>query len=166
MPFSRVTVEAESPGAGGPSNAARPSLSVAAADAFEVQPGNQLLDGLGLAQVRRQDLGAKFLGPVGGPAIAHARLPHFDRTDTGRNRPFWQMAIANHLAAALGIDAVPMLLDPLGDLRFDRLRQQLLSARPENINQDVRRSGQWYNTNLLGTVNHGGVLLCRVGTLR
>jgi len=58
-----------------------------------------------------------------------------------------------------GIDAVPVLFDPSGNLRLDSLGEELLGPSPKNLRQQVVRTGQWYDANLFRTVNHGGVLL-------
>jgi hypothetical protein len=79
--------------------------------------------------------------------------------------PARQMAVADDLTMSLGIDAVPALFDPFGDLRLDGLREEFLGPSPENFRQQVGRTGQWYNANLFRTVNHGGVLPGLVGRL-
>src|SRR5262249_41300590 len=52
---------------------------VARTDALEVEPGDQLLDTLGLAQVGRQDRRGELLALLGRPAVVDPGLSHPDR---------------------------------------------------------------------------------------
>src|ERR1043166_567949 len=58
----------------GPEQGAEGFTEIAGADAFEVEPRDQLLDTLGLAQIRRQDLRRETLPLLKWPAITDARL--------------------------------------------------------------------------------------------
>jgi hypothetical protein len=80
---------------------------VSRADAFEIQPRNQLLKALRLPQVRRQNLRSERLRCSGGSSIQDAGLPDLDGTDAGQERPLRQMAIANDLVMASAILDVP-----------------------------------------------------------
>jgi hypothetical protein len=62
----------------------------------------------------------------------------------------------------LAVLEVLMRIDPLGDLSFDRLRQQALSAVSKNAGQHVLAGGRWQRNDLAGTLSHGGVLLGNV----
>ena len=118
-------------------------VEVARADAFEVQPGNQLLQALGLSQVRRKNLRGKRFCFLLAASIEHPRLLDLDRTDAGGDRPLRQMAVANHLAMAGCVGQVRMAVDPLGDFGFDRLGQQPLRTVTKNVGQHVLRRGRW-----------------------
>jgi hypothetical protein len=55
-----------------------------------------------------------------------------------------------------------MLFAPLGDLRFDRLRQKLLRSTAKNLVQGSLRP--WQTNRRCGNFLHGGVLLVKKGT--
>src|SRR5262249_34398266 len=137
---------------------------VAGRNPLEVQPGDQLLDALGLAQVRRQDRRGELLSGVGRPAVMDARLLDRDRADAGGDGALGQVAVADDLVTADGVAAVPVAVDPVGDFGLDGLGEQLLGALAEEVAADILGLGQWYDPNLGGRIIHGGVLLCRVGT--
>src|SRR5262249_18244432 len=138
---------------------------VARTDALEVEPGDQLLDTLGLAQVGRQDRRGELLALLGRPAVVDAGLLHRDRAHAGGDGPLGQVAVADDLAASGGIAAVLVAVDPVGDLGLDGLGEQLLGALAEEVGEDVLGLGQWHDPRFGGSIDHGGVLLCRVGTL-
>ena len=94
---------------------------VAPADAFEVQVGDQLLHALGLPQVRWEQLGVELLPLRFRPAISHARLLHRHFARGGDQLPLGQVAVADHPATATVVGHVLMLVDPLGDFRFNGL---------------------------------------------
>jgi hypothetical protein len=112
---------------------------VARADAFEVQPGDQFLHGLGLPQVRRQNRTAEPRHRLPGgidvlavrivsddPPIQHARLRHRDRADAGDQRAGRVVAVANHELPPALVRQLGVPFDPGGDLSFHRLPQQAL----------------------------------------
>src|SRR5262249_39040489 len=76
-----------------------------------------------------------------------------------------QVAIADDLAATGGVAAVLVAVDPVGDLGLDGLGEQLLGALAEEVGEDILGLGQWHDPRFRGRAGHGGVLLCRVGTL-
>jgi len=78
-------------------------VEVAGADAFQVQPRDQLLQALGLAKVRRKNLGGKTVCFAGGPSIEHAWLLDLDRAHARGDRAFRQTAVANYLTMALRV---------------------------------------------------------------
>src|SRR6516225_4396277 len=94
-----------------------------------------------------------------------ARLLDCDRADAGGDGAFGQVAIADHLAPAGGVATVPVAVDPVGDFGLDGLGEQLLGALAEDISKDILGLGQWHDGRFGGRTMHGGVLLCRVGTL-
>ena len=111
-------------------------------DALEIEPWNRLVDGLCLAQVRRHNLRAEPHNRSAGgvhvwhvlvlpddPPIQHPRLRHLDRPDAGDQRAGRVMPFADPLAAAGVIHKIGVPLDPVGDLRFNRLPQQALGPR-------------------------------------
>ena len=49
---------------------------------------------------------------------------------------FWQVTVANHLAAALGV-ILFMRFQPLGDFQLDGLGKQLLGAFSEDARQNI-----------------------------
>ena len=74
----------------------------------------------------------EFLGTtrIGGAGflVAHARLAYRDTADTGHDLPLRQIAVAHHAQQpGFGLE-IGILVQELGNLRFDRLRQQ--GARP------------------------------------
>ena len=94
---------------------------VAAADSLEIEPGDQLLDALGLAQVGRQDRRGELLTPLGRPAVVDARLLDGNRPQSGGKGPLGQMAVADDLAKAVAVAAVLSAVDPVGDLSLNGL---------------------------------------------
>ena len=119
----------------------------------------------GLAQVRRQDRRAELLSLRGRAPVMHAGLLHRDLADARGDGPLGHVAVANHLPLAGRIATVLVPLDSVGDLGLDGLGEQLLRALAENIAQDILGLGQWHDPNIAGRTIHGGVLLCRLGTL-
>ncbi len=95
----------------------------------------------------------------------HPRLLHRDGPHARRNAPLGQIAIADHLAMAGGIAAVLVPVHPVADFGLDGLGQQSSSALAEDVRQDIGGLGQWHDPNFVARLLHGGVLLCRVGTL-
>src|SRR5262249_55300024 len=87
------------------------------------------------------------------------------RPDAGGEGPRRQMAVAHHLAVALVIEAVAVLVDPVGDFGLDGLSQELLRSLAKDLRKDIFGLGQWHEANIGGRKTHGGVLLCRGGTL-
>src|SRR6516162_8377922 len=94
-----------------------------------------------------------------------ARLLDRDRADAGGDGALGQVAIADHLAAAGGVAAALVAVDPVGDLGLDGLGEELLGAPAEEVGEDILGLGQWHAGRFGGRTSHGGVLLCRVGTL-
>jgi hypothetical protein len=75
------------------------------------------------------------------------------------------VAVADHLASAGFIAAALVAVDPVGDLGLDGLGEELLGALAEEVGQDILSRGRWHDPRLRGRTSHGGVLLCRSGTL-
>src|SRR5262249_28534178 len=90
---------------------------------------------------------------------------HRDWPQAGGNGALGQMAIADDLAAAGGIPAVLVTVDPVGNFGFDGLGEQVLGALAEDVGEDILGLGQWHDPHIDCRLIHGGVLLCRVGTL-
>jgi len=95
------------------------------------------------------------------PAIMHARLLDRDLPEARDDLPLRHEAVANHLAAAAGIE-LRMRLDPLGDFRLDGLSEHALGSLAKNARENIV-SRDWQREN--GCVNflHGGVLLVKKG---
>src|SRR5437899_5128937 len=138
-------------------------MEVSGADPFEVQPGNQLLDALGLAQIRRQNLRGKFLRRLLGAPVMYPRLLDFDWPHTRENRPAGQMAVANNLSMSGLVANLSMGIDPIGNLGFDRLGKQSLGTFSENAAQHILSLEEWQDRCVNATIAHGGVPLCLVG---
>lgn len=92
-------------------------------------------------------------------------LLDFDRSDPGDQGPRRQMAVAHHLAVARVIEAVAMVVDPVGDFGLNGLGQELLRSLAEDLGEDIFGLGQWHAADVGARKTHGGVLLCRGGTL-
>lgn len=137
---------------------------VARADPLEVQPGDPLLDALGLPQLRGQDRRAELLPLALRAPVRDAGLLDRDGSNPRADRPLGQVAVAHHLPVPVGVEAVAVPVDPVGDLGLDGRSEELLGARAEDLAQDIFRLGQWPEANLGGRTVHGGVLLCLVGT--
>jgi hypothetical protein len=93
---------------------------VARADAFEVQPGNQLFEATRLPQVRRKNLGGEDFALLAA-AIQNPRLLDFHRAEAREDRPLGQTPVADDLAAAGGVGHMRVRINPLRDFRLDRL---------------------------------------------
>jgi hypothetical protein len=156
---------------------------VAGADALEVQPRDQLLDGLRLPQVRRQDLraeprhrlpgGVHILAhhlprrdldplPAHNPPVQHARLLHFDRPEAGDQRPRRMMAVADDLLKAAFVTELGVLFNPGVDFRLNCLSQQALRPVPQNLGQHIT-SGRWNRGGRVAILVHRRTLLPTVG---
>jgi len=120
------------------------------AHAFEVEPGDQILDALGLSQIGRKDLRAEALDrlPVDvdgiavvvladNPAIVDPALADLHRPHAGDDGAPWQASVAHHLAMTLLVDRVLVRPQPVLNLRLDRLTQQSLSPVAENLGQNI-----------------------------
>jgi hypothetical protein len=76
------------------------------------------------------------------PPIQHARLRQVDRPDAGDQRAGRVMPVADDLPAAPGvIHNIGVELDPVGDLRFNRLPQQALRPVAQNLGQQITARG-------------------------
>ena len=64
-----------------------------------------------------------------------------------------------HLSVAVRIPQMSMTINPLGDLRLDRLNQQRLRAVSKDLRQHVFRFHGWKMDRRRGNFLHGGVLL-------
>jgi hypothetical protein len=75
------------------------------------------------------------------------------------------VAVADDLAVAVAVAAVPTLVDPIGHLGFDGLDQELLGSGPKDFGEHVGGTGEWHDAQFVRRVNHSGVLLGLVGPL-
>jgi hypothetical protein len=143
--FSRPIVEADRPGASGPSSAASASLKSPLEDALEVQPGQQLLERAGPPQVARQDRrGEPDLGVrCTDPAIAHPGLAHRHLADAGLDGALGQEAVPDQAPAASVIDQIGVARKEGLDFGFNRLRQQRARPVPQHLRQRILRSIVW-----------------------
>ena len=85
----------------------------------------------------------QIIGLASRPMVANPRLLHLDRTDTGGDRSLGQVAVADYLAAALGVTQLGSLLDPIVHFFLDCLRQHLLSPLAEDLRHHVFGSRLW-----------------------
>src|SRR5437870_7844591 len=139
---------------------------VIAGNALEIEPGNQFLDRLALAQVRRQNLGAEPLAPgFRPPTITHPRLLDPNRPHARGDRTLRQIAVAHDLAMASVIHQMLAGGDPLAHFEIDGLREQPLSPIVKNLRQHIATAGRWKWEGVGDRLVHGGVLLARVGRL-
>src|SRR5262249_33817917 len=137
---------------------------VAGADPLEVEPGDQLLDALGLAQVRRQDRRGKLLSFAGRPAVVDSGLLDRDRPEARGDGAVGQVAVADDPATAARIPAVLVAFEPVSDFGVDSLSEEFLGTLAEDVGEGVLGLGQWHDPDISRRKVHGGVLLCRVGT--
>jgi hypothetical protein len=82
------------------------------------------------------------------------RPTHFDRAKAGRDRALRQVAVADHLAAAIGVGQRVATLEPLGDFSFDRLGQHPLGSFSKNPSQDILGTDGWKRNDRTGTLGH------------
>jgi len=88
-----------------------------------------------------------------------------DRPNSRGDGSGGQVAVADDLAAAVLIPAILMAVDPIGDLGRDGLGEEWLGPAAEDLGEDVLGLGQWHDPGIGSRKTHGGVLLCRGGTL-
>ena len=96
---------------------------VAGGDALEVEPGQELLDGTGPSEVRRQELA---LEPHAAafrvdPLVVHPRPRNRDVPRAGLDRALGGVTVANDQAVSVGVALGRVSLDVLGDLGLDRV---------------------------------------------
>src|SRR5262249_47632214 len=77
---------------------------------------------------------------------------------------FGQVAVADDLAAAVGIAAVLVAFEPVSDFGVDSLSEEFLGTLAEDVGEGVLGLGQGHDPDISRKKVHGGVLLCRVGT--
>jgi len=137
---------------------------------LKVQPGDQLFDRLGLAQVWREDRRGEPLTRVRWPTVMHPWSGDFDRPDARHHRPRRSVAVADHLAMALFIGDVGVVVDPLLHLGLDRLGQQRPGPLTDHVSERIAPAGSapapgsrvgrgWKSERFMGSLTHGGVLL-------
>ena len=125
------------PGAVGPEQGLEGLREVARAHTLEVQPGDQLLDALGLAQVRREDLAGEPLSVAGGPPVVHPRHGDGQLPYAGQNRPGIGVAVANDSPATLGIGDRRAGVDLRRGFVLHRLDQQSQGPTAQNLGKRV-----------------------------
>lgn len=136
---------------------------VAGADPLEVEPGDQLLQALGAAEVGRQDGGGEFLTLPRRATVLDPGLLDLDLAEAGLDGPLGEVAVADDLAASFPVLESGMGVDPGGDLGLDGLGQHPAGTVPEDLGDDVLALGQGNDTDVGGRLVHGGVLLGLVG---
>lgn len=93
---------------------------VAGGNAFEVQPGNQLLDCLATAEVGGQHAGGKVNSVVGiASIIPDASLPDFDGSGPGEDFPGREAAVLDDEPPILFVSAMPVVLKECLDFLID-----------------------------------------------
>ena len=118
-------------------------LKIALGNAFQIKPGQQLLDRFGLAQIRRQDRRSElhFLSPL--IPISYTRNLHGDGTDPGHNFALRQLAISHNTRT-------PSRRRFLGKLRVQRLKfslerlfNQLPCPEPDQVLKRIGGKSIW-----------------------
>jgi hypothetical protein len=111
---------------------------------IEVEPGDQVLQTLGLALVRRQNGRGELLPLTRKPPVTHTGLWHGDLADVGGDGTVRQMAVADRLASAGGIAAVLVTVNPVADFGLDVPGEQLLGALVKDVGPrpSARASGE------------------------
>jgi hypothetical protein len=116
---------------------------------------------LGVAPgVRRQDGRAEPDAlPVGGFAVAHARLADRNRADTGHDRTLRQMTVAHDtIEPAPGLE-FGMLGEEVCHLRLDGLGEQRTRPIPQDLGERIGED-PWLGEMEDANVSHGVSLLC------
>jgi len=112
---------------------------VACADAFEIEPGYQLLDTPGSSQIRRQNLAGEAYGLTIfiDSFVIDAGLVNLDSTDTRLNRPARQISISHNQPVSASISQTLAVGDVLCHFVLNGRSQHLLCSLPENIRQNI-----------------------------
>ena len=123
----------DSPRASGPNTAWERLPEVARADALEIQPRIQRFEAGRPAQIRRQDRRPECFTFLDGASVATPWLLDTDITEWSLDRPFRQVASADHAAMPWGVD------DGLAgrDFGLDHRCQQPPRPLPEHVGQHV-----------------------------
>jgi len=145
------------PGGFGAEQRSQGLAEVTGADPTQVEPGDQLLNALGLPKIRRQDVAgesdtmAVFISAF----VVDAGLPDGDGTQAGLNVTVRGVAVADDQAVAMGITLMGMDGDVIRHIGLDRLAQHLPGAVSKDLGQHIlRRSlwntgvGSWYRSSL------------------
>jgi len=103
---------------------------IAGGNPFEVQPGDQLLDGPGLSQIRRKNLGSKAnaVARLIRTFVVDPWLMHLDGTIAGLNLPRRMVAVADDQPVAIGVELMAVALDVFIDFAFDGRLQRPAGA--------------------------------------
>src|SRR5262249_27442794 len=136
-----------------------------AADALEVEPGDQVLQAPGLPQVGWQDGRAERLPLGGGAAVPDPGSLDLDGSDAGQDGPLGQVAVADDLLAARPVLEVGPLVEVGGDLGLDGLGEQGAGPPAQDVGQGVVARGRWPGDGDGCRLIHGGVLLGHFGRL-
>ena len=118
---------------------------VAGADAAKVQPGDQLLDALGLAQIRRQNLAGESntVAVIVHAFVVHTRPFHGDGPEPRLKFTLGGAAVADHQPAAGSIPHVGVLGKVGFHLIVDRHGQHLLGTSAKKVGKHVFRTFRW-----------------------
>src|SRR5680860_1750636 len=136
-------------------------LEVAGRDALQVEDRNQHLQALRAPCIGRQDRRreADASGVFGtGLAVAHARLAHRDRADSGHDLALRQMAMPHDAPVAVRGLQLGVLGEKIGDLGLDCLSEQGARTIAQDIGELVVER-PWLNQFDDSIVGHGISLL-------
>ena len=130
---------------------------VAGADSTQVEPRYQLLNALGLAQIRRQEPARvpKAVSILIDPLVVHAWLLHGNRTEPGLKFTFTRMAVTYDQAVAGGVAFVGLGGDVVDHLGFDRLARHLPGTVTKDLGQPISRRSLWNLKRTCRIVLHG-----------
>jgi hypothetical protein len=137
----------------------------ACADPLQVEPGDQLLQAPGAAEVGRQDGGGELLPLARRSPIVDPRLLDFDVAESGLDGASGEVAVADDLLATGVVLVVGVGVDVGGDLGLDGLGQHPPGPVPEQVGQDVVARRQGHDADVGGRLAHGGILLGLVGQM-
>ena len=110
---------------------------VVRADAFEVQPRQQLLHRLGPPQIPRQDGRVEHLLRVRGPSIANPRFLDGDVAQPRLDSPFREIPVANHKLPPRLVSQVRSFAQVVRHFLFDRTGQQVPRSLAEDLRQHI-----------------------------
>ena len=130
---------------------------VAGGDALQIQPGQEVFQALGPAQIARQDRRREPDGAV--RPVPDTGLAHAHRADPGLDGAFRQISIAHNPAAAGIVNKRRIGLQKRGDLGFDGLGQKLARPSLQDFRQRVFLKIGWAPKGDNGILFHGVSLL-------
>ena len=118
-------------------------------NALQIEPGDQVLDGLGLAEIGRKNPGGKAEahGVFIHAAVIDAELLDLDGTQAAEDRANWLVAVADHQSMAGGVEPIAMgIVGQTGGLRTPHPRYAALIVASASTALGYSSQKKWGKT--------------------